>query len=146
MTVAWVKQRLKAYESIKDHPQSGRPQVIRQVIIKKAFENDPCQKKTRLAEKKISSLCTVSRIVKKMRGKRLRRSRKSCWVQQWFRCVWRGAPVYWMTRISTGIESSYFKSYTVDPVFNKQFDRVVAFGIDVSKQLGIQPQLWCLAL
>ena len=42
MTVHPVKQRLKASESLKVRPRSGRPQVMSQKAIKKAFENDPC--------------------------------------------------------------------------------------------------------
>ena len=43
---------------------------------RKAFENDPCQKITRQAQKKNTSVSTVSRIVKKTGGKSLRCSKK----------------------------------------------------------------------
>ena len=58
---------------------------------------------------------------------------KNPWVQQWFRSIWREAPVRWMTWRITGIESSYFsddKIFNVNPVFNKQVDRVVKLGND----------------
>ena len=58
-----VEQHLKASESLKDRPRSGRPQVISQEAINKMFENDPCQ--TRLAQKKTISFFTASRMVKK---------------------------------------------------------------------------------
>ena len=49
MIVHRVDQRLEASEYLKDRPRSERPQVIDQEVIKKAFENDPCQKIARLA-------------------------------------------------------------------------------------------------
>ena len=70
MTVHQVEQRFKASEPLKDRPRLERPQVISQEAIKKAFENDPCQKMTRLTQKKnISVVSTVSIIGKKWKEK-----------------------------------------------------------------------------
>ena len=76
MTVYRVAQRLNNSETLKDRPRSGRPQKIRRETIKKAFENDPELKMTRLAQKKKISVSTVSRVVKSMGGKSLRRFKK----------------------------------------------------------------------
>ena len=75
ITVHWVKQRFKASEFLKDRLRSGRPPVISQDTIKMVLENDPCQNMTRQTRKKIS-VSTVFRMVKKMRGKSQRHSRK----------------------------------------------------------------------
>ena len=75
MTVHRVEQRLKASNSLKDRLRSGRHQPIRQESFIKAFKNDPGQKMTRLAQKKNVSVSTVFRIVKKMGGIILKRSR-----------------------------------------------------------------------
>ena len=45
----------------------------------KAFEKDPCQNTTRLAQKKKISVPTVSRMFKKIGGTSLRRFRKFLW-------------------------------------------------------------------
>ena len=63
MTVYRVPQRLKNSETLKDRPRSGRPQKIRRETIKKAFENDPGLKMTKLAQKKKISVSTVFRVV-----------------------------------------------------------------------------------
>ncbi len=76
MTVYRVAQRLNNSETLKDRPRSGRPQKIRRGTIKKAFENDPELKMTRLAQKMKISVSTVSRVVKSMGGKSLRHSKK----------------------------------------------------------------------
>lgn len=76
MTVYRVAQRLNNSETLKDRPRSGRPQKIRRETIKKVFENDPELKMTRLAQKKKISVSTVSRVVKTMGGKSLRRFKK----------------------------------------------------------------------
>ena len=76
MTIHQVEQRFKVSQSLKDCPQSGKSQVIRQEVIKKAFGIDPCQKLTTLEQKKKISISTVSRLFKKMSGRSLGRSRK----------------------------------------------------------------------
>ena len=108
MTVPGVEQRLKALKSLKVHSQSGRPQVISHKAFRKAFANDPCQEMTRLAQKKRISVSTVSRMVKKMGRKSLRRSRKPLLSAAWFRSVWRREAVCWITSRITGIESSFY--------------------------------------
>ena len=59
ITVHRVEQRLKASNFLEDSPRSGRPQVLSQETIKKAFENGPCQKnyKTGTEPKDCSHLC-----------------------------------------------------------------------------------------
>ena len=136
MTVYRVEQRLKVSESLKDRPRSGRPQVISQEAIKKAFENDPCQKMTRLAQKKKISVSTVSRVVKKMGGKSLRRSRKPLLSAAMVQKRLERSTLLLNDLKDHGNRVLIFsdeKTFTVDPVFNKQNDRVVTFGNDVSE-------------
>ena len=52
-TVHRVEQRLKASESLNNIPRSGGPQIISQETIKKAFENNLCQRITRQHRRKI---------------------------------------------------------------------------------------------
>ena len=66
-----MKQRLKASVFLKDRPRSGRPQIVSQKAIKKAFENDPCRKMTRLAQKKNISVSPVYRMVKNIGGEKV---------------------------------------------------------------------------
>ena len=128
-----MEQRLKASESLSDHPRSRRPQVISQEVIQKIFENDPCQRLTRLAQEKKISVSTMSKMAQQMGGNPV--PRNPCWVQQWWRSVRREPSVCWMTWKITRIQFSFFfdkKTFTVDAVFNKRNDRVVTFGIDIS--------------
>ena len=76
MTVYRVATSMKNSKSLRDHTLSGRPQVIRRGIIRKAFENDPHLKMTTLARQKKISVSAVSRVVKSMEGKSLRRSKR----------------------------------------------------------------------
>ena len=76
MTVYRVAQRIKNSEPLHDRPRSGRPQTISRETIKKAFENDPHLKMRALARKKKISASSVSKLVKNMGGKSLRRSKK----------------------------------------------------------------------
>ena len=75
MAIHRVEQHLKASESLKD--QEDLRLQVKKEVIKKAFENYPCQKITKLAQKKKISVSTVSRMVKKKQRKSLIRSRKS---------------------------------------------------------------------
>ena len=75
MSVHQVEQCLKGSESLKDDPRLGRTQIISQEAFKKDFESNSCRKMTKLAQKMNTSVSIVSRMVKKMGGKSLRRSR-----------------------------------------------------------------------
>ena len=76
MTVYRVAQRLNNSETLKDRPRPRRPQKIWRQTIKKAFEDDPELKMTRLVQNKKISVSTVSGVVKSMGGKSLRRFKK----------------------------------------------------------------------
>ena len=52
ISVQKVATRLRDGETIKDRPRTGRPRVVKIETIRKAFENDPTLKMTRLARKK----------------------------------------------------------------------------------------------
>ena len=51
MTVHQVADRLRNSETLEDRPCSGRPQVIKRETVRKAFEDYPALKMTKLAEK-----------------------------------------------------------------------------------------------
>ena len=63
-TINRVANRLKNNESLKDRPRSGRPQIIKQKNVRKAFLKDPTLKMTESAKKKKISVATFSRAVK----------------------------------------------------------------------------------
>ena len=56
-------------QPLKDRPRSGRPQVIKREMVRKAFEDDLALKMTKLAKRKKISVATVSRAVKSEGGK-----------------------------------------------------------------------------
>ena len=89
---------------------------------------------TKLAQKKKISVSTLSRMVKKMRWKSLRCSRKvllgAAMIQ---RRLERSIRLLNSLKI-TRIESSFF---SVGPVFNKQNDRVETFGNYVSEHRSV---------
>ena len=76
MTVHLVVDRLRNNETLKDRPRSGRPQVIKRETVRKAFEDDPALKMTKLAKRKKISVATVSRAVKSEGGESLRLLKK----------------------------------------------------------------------
>ena len=124
--------------------------------MKKVFENDLCLKMTRLSQKKKVSASTAFRMIKKMRGKSLRRSMQKPPVEwrgflEHLLCngsgayIWRGAVI--VRKYSNGSEEFAEKHLfaewpgelrewifrvsdekTVDQVFNKQDNQVVTFG------------------
>ena len=130
MTIQRVEQRLKASEFIKNHPQSGRSQVISQDAFKNVFEYDPCQKMTRLAQEKKIRDSTEFRMVKEIREKRLRLYKKPL-----LSVVMIQKRLERSTRWLNDLKShgnrilifSHKKTITADSVFNKQNIRVVTF-------------------
>ena len=63
MVVYRVADHMRNSETLKDRPHSGRPQVIKKEMVKKAFEDDLALKMTKLAKRKNISMATVSRAV-----------------------------------------------------------------------------------
>lgn len=136
MTVHRVSERLNNDDDLKDRPRSGRPRVINSRTVKKAFESDPSLKMSELAKKKRVSVATISRAVKKEGGKSLRCVQRPLLTermreQRLLRC----------RRLLNDLKShsnrliifSDEKVFTVDPVLNKQNDRVISFEQGVSK-------------
>jgi len=134
-TVKRVANRLKNKESLRDRPRSGRPQIIQRKNVRKAFLKDPTLKMTEFAKKKKISVATVSRAVKSEGGKSLKRLKRPLLTpamvhKRHERC----------SRLLNDMKShgnrvvifSDEKTFTVDPVINKQNDRVVSFGQDIS--------------
>ena len=135
-----MEQHLKASKFLKDRPRLGRTQAISQEAVKNVFENDPCQKMTRLEQKKKSSVSTVSRIVKKMGGKSLRCSRNRL-----LSATMAQKHLERSTRLLNSLKNHgkrifLFpdeKTFIADPVFNKQNGRIDTFGKDVSEHCRV---------
>lgn len=136
MTVHRVASCLRDGETLKDRPRSGRPRVVNTKTIRKSFENDPTLKMTHLARKKKISVSTVRRAVKIEMGKNLKRAKKplltAAMKQKRFeRC----------NHILNDLKNhgdrivifSDEMTFTVDSVMNKQNDRIVSFGQNISE-------------
>ena len=133
-TVKRVVNRLKNNESLKDRPRSGRPQVIQRENVRKAFLKDPTLKMIELAKKKIS-VATVSRAVKSEGGKSLKLLKRPLLTSTMVKkrqkiCTRRINDL--KSHGNRVIIFSDEKTFTVDPVINKQNDRVLSFGQDIS--------------
>lgn len=136
MTVHRVAERLKNDEGLKDRPRSGRPRVVNRSAVRKAFVSNPMLKMTEFARKKKISVATVSRAVKEEGGKSLKHVPKPLLTNRM-----REQRQERSRRLLNDLKShgnrvlifSDEKTFTVDPVINKQNDRVVSFGQDVSK-------------
>lgn len=136
MTVHRVSKRLEESESLKDRPRVGRPRVVKTVAIKKAFECEPTMKMTQLAKKKRISVSTVSRAVKHEGGKSLKMMRKPLLTSAMKQKRLERAKRLRNDMKNCGNRIVIFsdeKTFTVDPVVNKQNDRVVSYGKDVSE-------------
>ena len=140
MTVHRVAKRLEESESLKDRPRVGRPRVVKTAAIKKAFECEPTMKMTQLAKKQRISVSTVSRAVKHEGGKSLKMIRKPLLTS-----AMKLKRLERSKRLLNDMKNhgnrilifSDEKTFTVDPVVNKQNDRVVSFGQDVSEVRNI---------
>ena len=101
---------------------------------------------TGLAQKKKILVSTVCRVVKKKRGKRLRRSRKPLFSA----VIVKKHPFVELPEESRESNSRFFlKRLIFYPVFSKQNERVERLGMMFlntaeCQQLSIQPQAWCL--
>ena len=137
-TVKRVEKRMKNKESLKDRPRSGRPRAIDPAIVKTAFLKNPTMKMSELAKKKKISKLTISRADRSQSGKSLKRLKKPLLTngmifKQKTRCKKLLNDIK-----SCGNRIIFFsdeKTFTVDPVINKQNDRVVSFGQDISSHL-----------
>lgn len=131
-TVCRVRKRLADGEDLKDKPRSGRPLKIQPEAVKAPFifMSNPKMKMSELAKKKSVDPSTISKAVKKAGGKSLRMIERPLLTQRHQevreeRCK----------RILANIKHngnrvifSDEKTFTVDPVINKQNDRVISFG------------------
>lgn len=130
-TVCRVRKRLADGEDIEDKPRSGRPVKIKPETVKAAFQSNPKLKMSELAKKKSVDPSTISKAVKKAGGKSLRMVERPLLTQRHHelreeRCKRMLADIkHNGNRI---IVYSDEKTFTVDPVYNKQNDRVISFG------------------
>ena len=130
MSVHRVASRLRYSKTLKDRPRTGRPRVVKTETIRKAFENDSTLEMTRLARKKKISVSTLRRAVKIEGGKSSKRVRILCYI----------AAAMKQSRLERGnrllndlknhgnwiVIFSDEWTFTVDPVVNKQNDRIVS--------------------
>ena len=123
-TVKRVEKRMKNKESLKDRPRSSRPRAIDPAIVKTVFLKNPTMKMSELAKKKKISKSTFSRAVWSQSGKRLKKP-----------LLTNGMIFKRKTQCkkllndikSCGNRIIFFsdeKTFTVDPVINKQNDKV----------------------
>ena len=116
----------------KDRPWSRRPQVISQEDIEKPFETTHARKWQNWHRRRKSPL--YPRWSKRLEEEVWDALGNPCWVQQWFRSVWRGVLVCWMTWRCTGIESFFFQQEKFYGISLRNVkDRVVTIGNDVSE-------------
>lgn len=136
MTVYRVAKRLSDGESLKDRQRDGRPRVVKTKSIKKAFQRDPTLKMTHLAKKRGISESTVRRAVKIEGGKSFKLVKKPLLTPGTKQKRLDRAKLLLNNLKNHGNRVVIFsdeKTFTVDPVMNKQNDRVVSFGQDVSE-------------
>ena len=117
-------------KTLKDRPRSGRLQVISRKTLRKALENNPTLNMTELAKKKKISVATVSRAVENEGAKSLWRVKRPLLNQatQQKRRERCGRLLNDLKHHGNRIIIFYDeKTFTVDPVINKQNYRVVGF-------------------
>ena len=105
-----------------------------ELVAKMAFENDPCQKMTRLSKKKKNSASTISEMAKKMGGKILNPSKKHLLIEATVqKCLEKSICLLNdLKNHENRIPIFYDEKFLpLDSAFNKQNDLVVAFGNDV---------------
>ncbi|QQP40328.1 Uncharacterized protein FKW44_015729 [Caligus rogercresseyi] len=130
-TVCRVRKRLADGDDLKNKPRSGRPVKIRPNQVKTAFEAMPTMKMSELAKKKSVDPSTVSKAVKAAGGRSLRKVERPLLTQRH-----RDLRLDRCRRILSDLKHNgdrvvFFsdeKTFTVDPVYNKQNDRVICFG------------------
>ncbi|QQP57474.1 Uncharacterized protein FKW44_002481 [Caligus rogercresseyi] len=130
-TVCRVRKRLADGDDLKNKPRSGRPVKIRPNQVKTAFEAMPTMKMSELAKKKSVDPSTVSKAVKAAGGRSLTKVERPLLTQRH-----RDLRLDRCRRILSDLKHNgdrvvFFsdeKTFTVDPVYNKQNDRVICFG------------------
>jgi len=140
MTVYRVAKRLSDGETLKDRHRDGRPRVVKTKSIKKAFQRDPTLKMTHLAKKRGISESTVRRAVKIEGGKSFKLVKKPLLTPGTKQKRLDRAKILLNNLKNHGNRVVIFsdeKTFTVDPVMNKQNDRVVSFGQDVSEYRNV---------
>eukprot|EP00095_Tigriopus_kingsejongensis_P001128 snap_masked-scaffold1099_size62903-processed-gene-0.6 protein:Tk01128 transcript:snap_masked-scaffold1099_size62903-processed-gene-0.6-mRNA-1 annotation:"kinesin-like protein kif3a isoform x2" len=130
-TVYNVRKRIKDGQDLGDKPRSGRPVKLWPEAGQAVFTANPRMTMTSLAKNTNVSKATVSRAVKKAGGKSLRLVERPLLSQR--------QQDLRLERCGTLLNSlkhhkrrvifySDEKTFTVDPVINKQNDRVICFG------------------
>ena len=134
-TVKQVANRLKNIVSFKGRPRSGRPQLIQRKNVQKAFLKDTTLKMTEFAKGKKISVTTVLWAIKSEGGKSLKHR-----ITPLLTTAMVHKRHEWYTRLLNDKKvmangSSFFsdeKTFTTDPVINKQNDRFVSFSQGIS--------------
>ena len=126
-TMLNIKIHLKDGEDLKDQRQSGRPSKLKPDTVMAAFKNNPKMKMTFLAKKKVS-VTSVYRAVKKAGGKTLRHVERPLLTQRQREVQLERCKVLLNSLKHNGGRIVIFsdeKTFTVDPVINKQHNQVI---------------------
>ncbi|XP_059094612.1 uncharacterized protein LOC131889507 [Tigriopus californicus] len=132
-TVCLTRNRLAAGDDLKDKPMSGRPTKVTPEAVMKAFKAKPDMPMSMMAKKKGVNTSTVSRMVKSAGGKSLRKVEQPV--------LSKGHQEVRVQRCGRLLNDlkhhddqviffSDEKTFTVNPVFNKQNDRIICFSKD----------------
>ncbi|XP_059079978.1 uncharacterized protein LOC131878096 [Tigriopus californicus] len=117
----------------KDKPKSGKPTKLTPEAVMKAFKAKPDMPMSMMAKKKGVSTSTVSRMVKSAGGKSLRKVQRLLLSKghQEVRVQRCGRLLNDLKHHGNwAIFFSDKKTFMVDPVFNKQNDRIICFSKD----------------
>eukprot|EP00096_Caligus_rogercresseyi_P010004 TRINITY_DN3514_c0_g1_i1.p1 TRINITY_DN3514_c0_g1~~TRINITY_DN3514_c0_g1_i1.p1 ORF type:complete len:218 (-),score=41.98 TRINITY_DN3514_c0_g1_i1:566-1219(-) len=130
-TVSNVWKRIKDGQDLMDKPRCGFPVKLSTKVVQKAFTANPKLAMTTLARKKNVNKSTVSRAVKNAGGKSLRLVERPLLSQRHQDLRLERCGKLLNSLKHHGDRVIFFsdeKTFTVDPVINKQNDRVVCFN------------------
>ncbi|CAB4068553.1 unnamed protein product [Lepeophtheirus salmonis] len=130
-TIYNVSNRLEAGCDLKHSPGADRKPTVSTRQVKPVFKRTPNRSIADMARKMGTSRSTVSRAMKRAEGKSVRRTERPLLTERQREVrLGRAKKILNDIKSSSGriIIFSDEKTFTVDPVFNRQNDRVGSFG------------------